>query len=77
MECGGWRPRNTPIPSPSVGTFSVACSDTFPRLSFLIYKMKDWGLPWRSSGEDSTLPLWRAQVQPLVGELRSCMALPK
>ena len=30
------------------------------------------GIPWQSSGQDSTLSLLRAWVLPLVGELRSC-----
>ena len=29
-----------------------------------------WGLPWRSSGQDSVLLLQGVQVQPLVRELR-------
>ena len=29
------------------------------------------GIPWRSNGLDSALPLQGAQVQSLVGELRS------
>ena len=35
-------------------------------------KRKLWGIPWLSSGWDSVLPLQGAQVQSLVGELRSC-----
>lgn len=31
------------------------------------------GLPWQSSGQDSTLPLQEVQVWYLVGELRCCM----
>ena len=31
------------------------------------------GLPWRSSGSHSALPLQGARVQSLVGELRSHM----
>ena len=31
------------------------------------------GIPWWSSGLDSELPLQGVWVQPLVGELRSCM----
>ena len=30
----------------------------------------NWGIPWRSSGEDCTLSLPRAWAPPLVGELR-------
>ena len=33
--------------------------------------LKKRGIPWRSSGQDSALSLLRAQVQSLVGELRS------
>ena len=36
-------------------------------------KIKFEGLPWRSSGLDSTLPPQGAQVRSLVGELRSRM----
>ena len=32
---------------------------------------KLWGLPWRSSGQDSVLPVPGARVRSLVGELRS------
>ena len=35
------------------------------------------GLPWWSSGEDSVLPLQEAQVQSLVGKLRSYMSWSK
>ena len=34
------------------------------------------GIPLRSSGEDSELPLQEAQVRLLVGELRSCIQRP-
>ena len=40
------------------------------QLSF-IKKAIFWGLPWRSSGWDSELPLQGARVQSLVGELGS------
>ena len=38
-----------------------------------IKKRKKLGLPWRSSGWDSALPLQGAWVRPLVRELRSSM----
>ena len=52
-------------------------SQSLPKSWFLFW-MRDYfkitrGLPWRSSGQDSALPLQGAQVQALVGELRSCM----
>ena len=41
---------------------------------FLMLKTPNSGLPWRSSGQDSELPLQtRALVQSLVRELRSHM----
>ena len=36
--------------------------------------MGKWGIPWRSGGWDSALPLQGSQVQFLAGELRSCEA---
>ena len=47
-----------------------------PRLNNLvinIYKKGNVGLPWRSSGWHSTLPMQGARVRSLVGELGSHM----
>ena len=50
-------------------------------IAFLFVFFSSWqnafriypGLPWQSSGQDSTLPLWGIQIQSLAGELRSCL----
>ena len=41
----------------------------------MIKKRPSLELPWWSTDYDSVLPLQRAQVQILAGELRSCMLL--
>ena len=49
--------------------FSLKNSHSYLKLKKVIHH----GLPWRSSGLDSTLPLLASRIQPLVGELRSHM----
>ena len=44
-------------------------------LSYPIQREVARGLPWRSSGKDSALPMQGAGVQSLVRELRSHMPL--
>ena len=46
--------------------FVTRRSSTFKKNALL-------GIPWESSGRSSELPLQGAQVQPLVGELRTHM----
>ena len=39
----------------------------WPSTSDTLNSVPIWGLPWQSSGEDSSLPLWTAQVPSDLG----------
>ena len=49
------------------------CKTQIIKIHSLASNKEFQGLPWRSSGYDSALPLQGAQVQSLVGELESLM----